>query len=300
MGKNHEVARRELEVAFPSKAPIKCVQLTKHPGDLSWANVTTIFTHGAGGTLQADAVVNFAHGFVSTRTMRSILCFQGNMNLASRVKMFTAILVARETSADQTEPLGPACLGGRSMGARAAVQATTEKTRYLALVSYPLQSKKEIRDRILLELPASVKVIFVIGDRDEMCDFEKLEEVRGRMTCKTWRIVVRDADHGMNVRPKTATRAVGEMTGALVATWLDDCDESLTEGVISWDSDKSIAQWSGWYEKEKSPEPLKNPASQTGDSQKLPPESALKYPDRKHLQEDQETMKIESEKRRKI
>ena len=82
-----------------------------------------VFTHGAGGGLQAPAVANFVSGFAN---VMPIVCFQGNMNLASRTKMFEA----------GCEDQGYAkCLGGRSMGARAAVMAATEKTTHLVLVS---------------------------------------------------------------------------------------------------------------------------------------------------------------------
>ena len=301
MEENHEVAQREAEVPFPPKGPIKCLQSAKQPKDLSWAKTSMIFTHGAGGTLQAEAIVNFTHGFVLSKTMPALFCFKGNMNLASRTRMFSAIVAAREASlnCNETYRVHPVCLGGRSMGARAAVQAVTENTTHLALISYPLQSKQETRDRILLELPASVKVIFITGDRDQMCDLERLEGVRRQMKCRTWRVVVRDADHGMNVRPKPATRAIGEMTGALVATWLGDCNESLSESVISWDSEKSIAQWSGWMQREKTLDSMKSPATQAGTSQKSSPEYTEKDSRRKKPRNEKEVLESRPKRRRK-
>lgn len=79
-----------------------------------------IFNQGAGGTLAADAVTNFASGFSA---VSAILCFQGNMNLKSRVNCFSAVM------ADQQFTSG---LGGRSMGARAAVMAAKEETKTLS------------------------------------------------------------------------------------------------------------------------------------------------------------------------
>lgn len=241
-----EVAHRDTEISFPPKPPIKCVHSAISDDNLSWIETKLIFTHGAGGSLQAEAVVNFVYGFASNDTMPTILCFRGNMNLPSRVKMFNSVLEARNDSLKQEARLSPICLGGRSMGARAAVMAATKDTTHLALVSYPLHTNKEVRDQILLDLPASMKVVFVSGSHDQMCDLERLENARRQMKCKTWIIVVQGADHGMNVRPKSATRKVGRMTGALVAAWLDRCDEKLTEGTISWESDNSAVRWSGW------------------------------------------------------
>ncbi len=243
-----EIVQCELEVKFPPKTPIKCLYSENHEGKLMWTMTSLIFTHGAGGTLKADAIVNFTYGFVTSITRPTVLCFRGNMNLASRVKMFKAIIGARLSLLDHTIIPRPACLGGRSMGARAAIMAATSETTHLVLVSYPLHTAKETRDQILLDLPASIKVIFISGDLDGMCDLERLETVRRKMKCQTWKAVVRGADHGMNVRPKCETQDVGRMTGAIVATWLHDLNERLTEGTVSWDTDKAAAQWSGWGE----------------------------------------------------
>lgn len=159
------------------------------------------------------------------------------MNLKSRVKMFNAVIE------DQTFPHR---LGGRSMGARAAVMATSDLTTHLVLISYPLHTNKDVRDQILIDLAPEIQVIFVTGDRDSMCDLQRLEAVRGKMRCKTWRIVVEGADHGMNVRPKAATEDIVKMSGEVVAAWIDNNDECRREGKISWCSE-SHAEWSGWF-----------------------------------------------------
>jgi hypothetical protein len=81
------------------------------------------------------------------------------MNLASRVKMFDAVI--------GNEDLLPTALGGRSMGARAAVIAAKERAvTHLVLVSYPLHTTKEIRDEILLDIGDHVKVCDILGVYD--------------------------------------------------------------------------------------------------------------------------------------
>ena len=232
--------QRSLQVPFPPKPPINCVYTTKSADDLTSTDPALVFTHGAGGTLQSDAIVNFTHGFSSHSRQSSILCFQGNMNLKSRVRMFDEVIQS------QSNVHTPRCLGGRSMGARAAVMAATSSTTHLVLVSYPLHTSKETRDQVLIDLPASVKVIFVSGDRDDMCKLDRLQEVREKMSCKTWRVIVENADHGMNVTPKSGTREVGEMTGDVVAAWFRSSNDSLREGRIAWDAEKEAAQWNGW------------------------------------------------------
>lgn len=120
------------------------------------------------------------------------------------------------------------------MGARAAVIAASEVLEneevedrdwievQLVLVSYPLKGPKDdLRDRILLMLPASVNVLFIIGDRDAMCPIDVLHTVRSKMTAKSQLVIVRGADHGMHVKPAKMEREVGEETGRLAAEWVD-------------------------------------------------------------------------------
>lgn len=139
-----------------------------------------IFTHGAGGGLNNPATKDFAVGFAH---LGPVVGFQGTMNLQSRVKTFNAVTEHLQWSG---------ALGGRSMGARAAVMARTEETKALVLVSYPLIGGKrgDVRDRILLGLPSDVDVLFVIGADDNMCPKGQLDEVVGKMKARTWMVQV--------------------------------------------------------------------------------------------------------------
>ena len=229
---------KDFEVEFPQKTPIQCM-ITAPTKDTASKKAqqrgpALIFTHGAGGGLQAPAVVNFVSGFAKISPM---VCFQGTRNLNSRTKMFQA--VCQHQGYD-------VCLGGRSMGARAAVMAATKNTAHLVLVSYPLHTDKATRDQILLDIPEEVNVIFVSGDTDSMCNLGRLKDVRGKMKCKSWQLTVIGADHGMKVKPKSGTTDVGRMTGEVVAKWLVHADHDLTEGSIYWDPKKSQAEWNGW------------------------------------------------------
>ncbi|KAF1915457.1 hypothetical protein BDU57DRAFT_435259, partial [Ampelomyces quisqualis] len=177
-----------------------------------------LFTHGAGGTLSAPAVVNFCTGFSSALP---VLAFQGSMNLASRVKGFQACIEHLGSNSPKL------VLGGRSMGARAAVMAASRVLEneagmevVLVLVSYPLQGPKDVRNQILLDLPASVSVLFVIGDRDSMCPLDLLDGVRGRMRAKNQLVVVRSAEHGMHTKPASLEKEFGEQTGKIAAAWV--------------------------------------------------------------------------------
>ena len=119
------------------------------------------------------------------------------------------------------------------MGARAAVIAANEylaslddKEReelnlQLILVSYPLLGPKdEMRDQILLDLPKTVRILFISGDEDAMCHIDTLNETRDKLTAKSQLVVVTDANHGMHVVPASRTKRVGEETGRLAARWV--------------------------------------------------------------------------------
>lgn len=153
------------------------------------------------------------------------------MNLAARVKGFHACISHLQLEKQHLT------LGGRSMGARAAVIAGTEvlgsgdgeRELSLVLVSYPLKGPKDVRDEILLELPASVRVLFVVGERDAMCPRDLLEETRGRMAARSRLVVVRGADHGMNVAGKGEMERLGVEAGKRAAAWA--CGEGSDEDI---------------------------------------------------------------------
>jgi len=197
-----------------------------------------IFTHGAGGGIETPATVEFAQGFAKLDT---VLCFQGTMNLKSRVKSFHTVV--------EDQNWGQA-LGGRSMGARAAVMTSNEhgETEALVLVSYPLVSDKgDVRDEILLEIPANVAVLFVSGDGDKMCPLDQLKDVRKKMKATSWLVVVKDADHGMSVKPKNATEPVRCETGRVAAQWLKQADAKQLEAMIEWSQEEQEVVTTDWH-----------------------------------------------------
>jgi predicted alpha/beta-hydrolase family hydrolase len=206
------------------KKPITCHRYPD-PSEPTKATPALIFTHGAGGTLSAPAVVNFCTGYCK---VHPTLAFRGSMNLNARVKGFHTCISHLSLEKESL------VLGGRSMGARAAVIAGTEilagddgqRELSLVLVSYPLKGPKDIRDQILLDLPASVRVLFIVGEKDAMCPLGLLEKTRKKMAAKSRLVVVRGADHGMHVRPVEEEKRLGEEMGRLAATWVDgDVDD---------------------------------------------------------------------------
>ena len=223
--------QRDLEISFPSKGPISCIKYANNERTLD-LTPSLVFTHGASGTLKADAMSNFAEGYAN-QASAPILSFQGSMNLTSRVKMFE--IVSKDQNALK-------CFGGRSMGARAAIMAATDETTHLALISYPLHNNNAVRDQILLDLPADKRVIFISGDHDSMCDLKKLSSVRSKMKCETWLCVVQGADHGMKMKPAKASKEIVQKTGEIVAEWLEDAGKYAASSTISWNAETSSVE----------------------------------------------------------
>ncbi|ETN38723.1 uncharacterized protein HMPREF1541_06761 [Cyphellophora europaea CBS 101466] len=212
-----------------------------------------IFTHGAGGGISNPATKLFAEGSASRDT--ATVCFEGSMNLQSRVKAFHAVV--------EHENGQSAALGGRSMGARAAVLAAKEhQTQALVLASYPLIGQNgDLRDQILLEADADKDILFISGDADNMCPIERLNRVRAKMKAHTWLAVVKGADHGMALKPKDAVEKMRIYTGRLAAQWLSKRDSASTECSLRWDAHQHEVVDGGW----------KAPVTSTSVSSKRPP-----------------------------
>ncbi|KAJ9604725.1 hypothetical protein H2200_010839 [Cladophialophora chaetospira] len=206
-----------------------------------------IFTHGAGGDLSAAAMVNFSTGFAASKLEFGMVMFAGSMNLKGRANLFD-VVKKHELGNGSLKGGGILVYGGRSMGARAAVVAsqTDQDVQALVLVSYPLVGPSgDMRDKILLDIRPDVDVLFISGANDNMCDWDKLNEVRSKMKAKTWCVKVHGADHGMNVRGaknlKDGTWKVGNMTGLVAAKWLLNRDKGKRDMDLRWDGTEVIA-----------------------------------------------------------
>lgn len=216
-----------------------------------------------------------------------IVMFEGNSNMKSRAAGFGRMLEhgekekwwwLRGENDDKTDTRGTTpALGGRSLGARAAVAAAldlldppsrTGRSGLVSLVlsSYPLVSPAgDVRDQILLALPHNVDVLFVSGDNDSMCPLDRLQAVRDKMKAPSWLVVVKGADHGMKVKGgkdlKTGCERVGLVCGWLAWRWCTDRDgdregdgptrEQGKKGqgrqmTVRWDGDLGRVVLNGW------------------------------------------------------
>ncbi|KAK4616053.1 hypothetical protein CLAFUW4_10415 [Fulvia fulva] len=238
---------------IPFEPKTMCCELQGNPK----APPALVFTHGAGGGIDSPACRDFARGFGQSSPIAS---FQGSMNLKNRVKAFHTVLEHERSKSDQID----FALGGRSMGARAAVLATLELSSEeretpaaLVLISYPLMAgsqgekrEPERREQILLDWPEGVDVLFMIGSEDKMCDLKMLRDLKKNMKARSWICVVRGADHGMTCRPKKAARGVRERTGEVAARWLRGREEEKKWCEISWDGEGELMTGGEWSAEE--------------------------------------------------
>ncbi|KPI39547.1 Testis-expressed sequence 30 protein [Cyphellophora attinorum] len=200
-----------------------------------------VFTHGAGGGIANPATKLFAKG---AATKALVYSFQGSMNLPSRTKSFSAMIDHHKDDEATTT-----VLGGRSMGARAAVLAAADhaEIKHLVLASYPLVGQNgSVRDDILLAIDEGVKVLFISGDSDNMCSIKQLNEVRKKMKAKSWLAIVQGADHGMSIKPKSAVEDMRLYTGKLAARWIEDNDNDKTECELRWNAHEKTVVNDGW------------------------------------------------------
>ena len=223
---------KSFKVALESKAII----CERRGGD---GQPSLVFTHGAGGGIANSTTKDFADGFAE---ISRIVLFQGTMNLKSRIRSFHAVIKHENAQC---------ALGGRSMGARAAVinaQVPKLDIKALVLVSFPMVGgkKAESREQILHDLPSGIDVLFITGSSDSMCDMGHLRKVIQKMKARSWLVEVRGADHSMSLKQKGGVEPMRRKTGSLAADWLLDREDSKRYCNLSWsENDKEIV-FGGW------------------------------------------------------
>ncbi|GFY66019.1 testis-expressed protein 30 [Trichonephila inaurata madagascariensis] len=174
----------KMEISIPYKnkvipAVISCLSLKKM--DL---NKRIVLTHGAGGDLKTPQLSAMASFFADQEF--AILRFTcKGLNIKYRINVFTNVLMYLNK---EYNPKG-IFIGGRSMGARAAVLITLD-TDYLQnssvfkkilgviCLSYPLHkagNTSDLRDEPLKK--SKLPVFFLSGTKDEMCEKKIFEKV---------------------------------------------------------------------------------------------------------------------------
>ena len=154
--------------------------------------------------------------------------FSGSKNLTEKqeVPILEELLkktkaVASAKSAQQR----PIFLVGHSFGARAAVhlfarsdfrKELPENVQGIIAFGYPLLHPKQHRERKLLELPSSLRVLFVSGTRDPyMGDFQLMKTTLKKAKFKHTLVKVEGGDHGLKCPKSYEDAAVSSIQEAI-------------------------------------------------------------------------------------
>ncbi|MCJ1409408.1 hypothetical protein MMC19_003489 [Ptychographa xylographoides] len=232
-----------LTIQEPGHRSTDCV--IQYPGSPK----TLVFACCEKSDREATCVGHFSAGFTERQHLFS---FYGGMKIETCVAGFGMVCRFRGTTT---------CLGGQGIGARAAAGEADHNTEYLVLLSYPLhkRDRDQLCDEELIALPPHVRAIFVGGDTDKTCDIDKLDEVRGKMRCPSWRIILRGASQNLKMKDYDITAPLVEFVGTVVERWLDE-QPSEREAEIAYEAAKKAIRWSGW----KASVPLTRPTRSTG------------------------------------
>jgi predicted alpha/beta-hydrolase family hydrolase len=172
-----------------------------------------LLTHGAGSQLDNPSLDAFADGLAATHT---VLGFEDQGTVQQRAATFNSLL--------DTFP-SVIAFGGRSKGGVAAVEASlSSNTKKLILFSLPLSIDRSGDPGLqlpqhLLEVQQDVDVLFIGGDRDELCLSEDLAKTKKTMKARSWSIRIEGADHGIKFEMKKR-RSVCEFVGQIAGKWL--------------------------------------------------------------------------------
>ncbi|XP_051997912.1 testis-expressed protein 30 [Xyrauchen texanus] len=197
------------------------------PADVITGCSAVVLTHGAGGDMRVTQLETLARALACS----GILCLRftcKGLNLAYRIRAYSAA-VDYLKSHERFTP-NSIFLGGRSMGARAAVAVGQLKcvdqedaVQGLLCLSFPLhppgQTHTHIqRSKALREL-SHTPVLFVSGTADNMCEQKLLENVVGVMECPTAIHWVKGANHGLKVQDRTEESVLEEVNSQIIA-WI--------------------------------------------------------------------------------
>ncbi|MCI4378153.1 hypothetical protein PGIGA_G00212730 [Pangasianodon gigas] len=186
-----------------------------------------ILTHGAGGDMNLKPLMSLARAVATS----GLLCLRftcKSLNLAHRVRAYEAAVVYLKTLDRFT--LSNIFLGGRSMGARAAVALGRHlcfkeevNVQGLLCVSFPLhppgQTHAHVKRSEDLRALSHIPVLFVSGTADNMCERQLLEHVVEQMETPSSVHWVEGANHGLAVKGRTEESVLDEVNSQII-TWI--------------------------------------------------------------------------------
>ncbi|XP_057191895.1 testis-expressed protein 30 [Triplophysa rosa] len=197
------------------------------PADVTALRAAVVMTHGAGGDMHISHLETMARALACS----GVLCLRftcKGLNLAYRIRAYRAAVDYLKAHERYTP--NSIFLGGRSMGARAAVAVgrvmcaeQEDAVQGLLCLSFPLHPPGKTHTHIErsqdLRALSHTPVLFVSGTADTMCEQKLMENVIKLMQCPIAVHWVKGASHGLTVRGRTE-ESVSEEVNSQIITWI--------------------------------------------------------------------------------
>ncbi|XP_013887296.1 testis-expressed sequence 30 protein isoform X1 [Austrofundulus limnaeus] len=191
-------------------------------------HTAVILTHGAGGDMNFRHLVSLARALAS----QGFLCLRFTckaLNLSYRIKAYSAVWDYLKTL--QKFTIKHAFFGGRSMGCRAAAalarrlsDESEDGVQGVICLSFPLHPPGQMhahrqRSEDLRMLPECVRVLFVSGTEDNMCDRDLFDGVLKDMKAEAEVFWLQGGSHGLTVKGRSEESVMDEVN-LKVISWI--------------------------------------------------------------------------------
>ncbi|BCX81032.1 conserved hypothetical protein [Methylomarinovum caldicuralii] len=197
-----------------------------------------ILAHGAGAGMD-HPFITFVHEQMAARGLLSVKFnfsyMEAGRKAPDRAPLLQATWKAVIDAVRRDRELAPRqwYLAGKSMGGRIAslLTAEGESCDSLIFLGYPLHppgKPEKLRADHLPRIPCPM--LFIQGDRDRLCDLDRLRDVLKTLTAPLTLHVIEGGDHSFKV-PKRAGRteeAVWREIVEVMSTWISRAHQSAT------------------------------------------------------------------------
>ncbi|XP_041927106.1 testis-expressed protein 30 isoform X1 [Alosa sapidissima] len=221
-----ECSEEKVKIPFGEKRLDAVITFTDKVSDVRTA---VVLTHGAGGDMNFRHLVSLARAVAAS----GHICVRftcKSLNLPYRVKAYGAVVTYLKSHGRFT--LTKLFLGGRSMGARAAVSLARQLSEEgdecvwgVVCVSFPLHPPAQTHTHTHQERSQDLRalshqpVLFISGTADNMCERKLLEELVQDMQAPAAVRWIEGGGHGLAVKGRPE-EAVLEEVNTHITEWI--------------------------------------------------------------------------------
>uniref|UniRef100_A0A3Q1FRP1 Testis expressed 30 n=1 Tax=Acanthochromis polyacanthus TaxID=80966 RepID=A0A3Q1FRP1_9TELE len=200
------------------------------PASVTDVHTAVILTHGAGGDMNFKHLLSLAHSLASNGFICLRFTCKG-LNLGYRVKAYCAVWDYLKSL--QKFTIKHMFFGGRSMGCRAAVAVarqlsneSEDPVQGVICLSFPLHppgqtSAHRQRSEDLRKLPEHMRVLFVSGTEDNMCDRVLFNKVVKEIKAQVEVFWLQGGNHGLTVKERAEDSVLDEVNSKVIA-WISE------------------------------------------------------------------------------